>query len=367
MLQGLNEELALPLLTQRPVVRQNPDAVESIAQRKVMVTGAGGSIGSELCLQIAASQPSALILVDHSELNLYEINATLENSNLPITRIAALADIRDKNSLRFLFDTTRPDLVFHAAALKHVPLLENDHNLVEAVRTNVRGTKNVLDLCVSFGANFVLISTDKAVNPSSGMGLTKRVAEIYTHWQAACHHEIGVGQVRFGNVLGSSGSVVPLFRRQIAHGGPVTITHPEMTRFLMTIKEAVGLTIGAADLLRDRDRFGCFVLDMGQPVKIIDMARQLIAQSGLRAEIDIPIRIIGPRPGEKLHEELNYDWEPLVPTSLPGVWRADTAYRPEKAIAGVERLLLAAETRDVRAVKDALVEIVPEYVGEVVF
>src|SRR5262245_42294025 len=202
-----------------------------------MVTGAGGSIGSELTLQIAASSPASLTLVDHSEIGLYEINCTLDNSKLSLKRMAALADIRDQPTMRSLFLETKPDIVFHAAALKHVPLLENDHNIVEAVRTNVLGTKIIADLCCSQRAHLVMISTDKAVNPSSCMGLTKRVAELYVHDRAVRYPELNLAQVRFGNVLGSSGSVVPLFRRQIDQGGPVTVTHPEMTRYLMTIKE----------------------------------------------------------------------------------------------------------------------------------
>lgn len=366
MLQGLNEDLALPLLAQRPVIKANSIKHASIRGRHVMVTGAGGSIGSELSMQIAACSPDTLTLVDHSELNLYEINATLQQSNLLLPIRAALADVRDKATMRSLFQDQPPDLVFHAAALKHVPLLENDHNLVEAVRTNVLGTKHVADLCCVYGSDFVLISTDKAVNPSSGMGLTKRVAEVYVHALSRRYPEVNLAQVRFGNVLGSSGSVVPLFRRQIAQGGPVTVTHPEMTRFMMTIKEAVGLTLSAADLQREDDGYSCYVLDMGEPVKIIDLAKQLIRQAGMRPGVDIKIDIVGVRPGEKLHEELSYEWEKLEATEADGVRRAKPGYRvtPGRAI---DQLLYAAEARDHAAVKKAIAEIVPEYVGPVAY
>jgi O-antigen biosynthesis protein WbqV len=213
----------------------------------------------------------------------------------------------------------------------------------------------------------IFVSTDKAVNPSSGMGLTKRVAEIYLQGKAQRHPETRMGQVRFGNVFGSSGSVVPLFRRQIAHGGPVTVTDTEMTRYIMTIKEAVGLTLCAANLNVQGGGYGIYVLDMGQPIKIIDIARQLIEQSGLRLGIDIEIKIIGLRPGEKLHEELSYAWEALKQTRVPRVMKANTTFDPRKTLNSMDLLLGAAERRDARAVKDALLLVVPEYVGEVTF
>ena len=367
MLSGINEELALPLLARRPVIREGARQWESVRGRRVMVTGAGGSIGSELCLQIASSCPAALTLVDHSEIGLYEINQTLDNSELSLERMAALADIRDLPTMRALFLETKPDIVFHAAALKHVPLLENDHNIVEAVRTNVLGTKHIADLCCSQGAHLVMISTDKAVNPSSCMGLTKRVAELYVHDRALRYPDLNLAQVRFGNVLGSSGSVVPLFRRQIAQGGPVTVTHPDMTRYLMTIKEAVGLTLAAADLSRDCDGPGLYVLDMGKPVKILELARQLIEQSGFRPDIDIAIDIIGVRPGEKLHEELNHDWEWPFETDVKGVRRLKALKPLPEALHQIESLLAEASGRNAEGVKAALIRIVPEYQGEVIF
>ena len=217
--------------------------------------------------------------------------------------------------MRHLFLKEKPDIVFHAAALKHVPLLE-EHNVVEAVRTNVLGTKITLDLCCAFGADFVMISTDKAVNPSSCMGLTKRVAEIYVHDRAMRFSGIRASLVRFGNVLGSSGSVVPLFQKQIEAGGPVTITHPKMTRFLMTIDEAVRLTLSASCL--PQQGFSLYVLDMGRPVRIFDLAVEMIKRAGRRPFTDIDIQFVGVRPGEKLYEELNYDWEVLARRKSPG-------------------------------------------------
>lgn len=330
-----------------------------------MVTGAGGSIGSELVLQIAASRPESLIMVEHSEFNLYEIEATLANSNLNLRRHALIADVRDQSTMRCIFQKYNPEMVFHAAALKHVPLLENDHNLIEAVRTNVVGTKIVADLCCIYGSDFILISTDKAVNPSSGMGLTKRVAEVYVHALSKRYADVRLGQVRFGNVLGSSGSVVPLFRRQIAQGGPVTITDPEMTRYLMTIKEAVGLTLSAADIQQGEDGYSCYVLDMGEPVKIIDLAKQLIRQSGLRPGKDIQLQIVGIRPGEKLHEELSYSWEKLEQTKVEGVRRARPEFDSSKLSPLIEQLLFAAKARDASVVRSSVSAIVPEFKGSV--
>ena len=365
MLAGINEDLALPLLTARPILTPSAKAHESIKRRRVMVTGAGGSIGSELVKQIIRSQPASLILVDHSEYNLYEINCTVANQAEPVPSVSYLMDVRAIDEMRYAFFKQKPEIVFHAAALKHVPMRENDFNLAAAVRTNVGGTRIVADLCAATGADMVLISTDKAVNPSSGMGLTKRVAEIYLYAKAGRHPDVRFSQVRFGNVLGSSGSVVPLFRRQIAQGGPVTITHPEMTRYMMTISEAVGLTLCASDL--PQKGYGLYVLDMGKPVKIIDLARQLIEMAGLRPHTDIPIDIVGMRPGEKLFEELSYDWEQVRPTSVPGVMLAHPVFDPKPVLGKVDELLMAANARDHEQVKSLLVEIVPEYVGEVTF
>lgn len=338
----------------------------SVQNKIVMITGAGGSIGSELVMQIAQSRPLSMIMVDNSEYNLYEINARLESDALlrELTRLPAIADVRDLKTMRHLFVTEKPDIVFHAAALKHVPLLENDHNLVEAVRTNVMGTKNIADLCASHGVGMVMISTDKAVYPSSVMGLTKRVAEIYVHMIAIRNPDSRILQVRFGNVMASSGSVIPKFNKQIDIGGPVTVTHVEMTRYMMTISDAAALVLSSADAHRVySDGFGLYLLDMGKPVHILSLAIQLIEQRGLRPYVDIPIEMIGVRPGEKLHEQLAYEWETLTDTDILGVKRASPVFPALQYQAGIERLIHEATARNAVGVKEALVDIVPEYSG----
>ena len=366
MLKGVNEDLALPLLANRPIIKPNSENAAHLNGKVVLVTGAGGSIGSELVLQIAAASPRKLVLVENSELALYEISLTLENSNLPFEIVSLLCDIRHTASLRSVFTTHPPDIVFHAAALKHVPLLESDHNLIEAVRTNVLGTKRVVDEAFDCGADVVMISTDKAVNPTSGMGLTKRCAEIYLQSLPPRVAGSRVAQVRFGNVLGSSGSVVPLFRRQIAQGGPVTITHPDMTRYLMTIKEAVQLTLAASQLMGGLEFYSSFVLDMGKPVRIMDLAYRLIEQTGLRPEIDIPVEVIGIRPGEKLFEELHYASEELVPSGLERIHRI-VQHKHVHVADTMAGLFEAAEHRNAGALKMFLKKLVPEYSGEPVF
>ena len=363
MLSGINEDLALPLLAQRPIIKPSDRPHPSVKGKRVMVTGAGGSIGSELVRQIARSQPERIVLVEHHEFALYEISMTLEVQDHRIDQYPYLINVRDHKGLEVAFRNHKPDVVFHAAALKHVPLLENDTNLIEAVKTNVFGTKVVADLCADSGAEMMLISTDKAVNPSSGMGLTKRCAEIYCHGLALQRRGPRIKQVRFGNVMGSSGSVIPLFRRQIAKGGPVTITHRDMTRFMMTISEAVELVLCAADA--PDDGYACYVLDMGEPVKIMDLARQMIILAGLRPGEDIAIEEVGVRPGEKLHEELSYKWERLHPTGTPRVNRALPVYDPVERLADLDTLMRAARLRAAQSVKSLLRLIVPEYKGEV--
>ena len=330
----------------------------SVWGRRVLVTGAGGSIGSELVKQITKLAPASLCLVDSCEFNLYQISCQIEREK-PVKRWSAcICDVRDETAMRHVFIREAPDIVFHAAALKHVPLLQ-EHNVVEAVLTNVLGTKIAMDLSASIGADFIAISTDKAVNPSSQMGLTKRVAEIYIHDRALRHPEARVSLVRFGNVLGSSGSVVPLFQKQIQSGGPVTVTHPEMTRYLMTIEDAVRLTLAAASL--PQTGYALYVLEMGKPVRIFDLAVDMIRLSGKRPFKDIDIAFIGVRPGEKLHEELNYPWECLSPTAIAGVRSAVPAFDPRPQLRSIEWLIAAAQARDCDWVKRALLQIVPNY------
>jgi O-antigen biosynthesis protein WbqV len=365
MLQGVNEDLALPLLLRRPQIDHVDIRLPSIEGKRVMVTGAGGSIGSELVMQVAAHAPAHITLVDQSELALYEVNCTLAEAGFE-SRFPALADVRHEWCMDRLFSDERPDIVFHAAALKHVPLLENDHNLIEAVRTNVRGSANVAALCAECSAQMVMVSTDKAVRPTSVMGLTKRAAELAVAMIATrAPRTLSLATVRFGNVLGSSGSVVPLFRRQIAQGGPVTVTHEGMTRYFMTIKEAVGLVLKASIARVALDRYDAYlyVLDMGRPVRIVELAYQLIELAGLRPNIDIKIEITGVRPGEKLHEELSYRHEHLRPTQFAGMTGTTIDFPPKATASIVDRLLVAADNRSIDEVKRLLVALVPDYRG----
>jgi len=346
----------LPLTNSAPLRARV--STEHVWGRRVLVTGAGGSIGSELVRQISRLAPAHLSMVDSCEYNLYQVGYGVEQARSVKSWSALICDVRDETAMRRIFLREQPEIVFHAAALKHVPLLE-EHNVIEAVLTNVLGTKTTLDLCAAGGVDFVAISTDKAVNPSSQMGLTKRVAEIYIHNCAARHSDNRISVVRFGNVLGSSGSVVPLFRRQIENGGPVTVTHPDMTRYLMTIEDAVRLTLAAASV--PQSKFSIYILDMGQPVRIFDLAVDMIKGAGLLPFVDVDISIVGVRPGEKLHEELHYPWEALVPTAVAGVRAAVPDFDPRPKLRKIEELLAAAQARDAGWVKRTLMEIVPEY------
>ncbi|NEV61293.1 polysaccharide biosynthesis protein [Thiorhodococcus minor] len=302
------------LLGREPVQLDWGEIRAGLAGRDILVTGAGGSIGSELVRQIAGTKPAQLILVDNCELNLYRIEMELieRHPGLPFTR--HLIDVCDAAAIEALFSARRPPIVFHAAAYKHVPLLQDQ--VRAAVRNNVLGTRLVAEAAAAHGCErFLLISTDKAVNPTNVMGATKRIAETI------CQGLDGRSQcrfitVRFGNVLGSAGSVVPLFRRQIAEGGPVTVTHPEIERFFMTIPEACQLIMQAAVI---GDGGEIFVLDMGEPIKIYYLAEQMIRLSGREPGRDIAIELIGLRPGEKLYEELFYVSEELAPTRHPKI------------------------------------------------
>jgi FlaA1/EpsC-like NDP-sugar epimerase len=297
--------IALGDLLSRPQATLDQGAIKDlVVGKRVLVTGAGGSIGSELARQISDLGPNELCLLDNCEFNLYSIEKELAERQPSLIKIHALCDIRDRANLNRWIAKQRPDVVFHAAALKHVPLVE--HHPLEGIRTNVLGTQNVADACVQFHVEkMVLISSDKAVNPHNVMGATKRVAEAY------CQAMDSLGMtrflaVRFGNVLGSAGSVVPLFQRQLAHGGPLTVTHPDVTRYFMTIPEAVALVLQTAAIgsLPLSNRGGVYVLDMGEPIRIVDLARQMIRLAGKRPDTDVKIEFVGLRPGEKLFEEL---------------------------------------------------------------
>ncbi len=322
--------------------------------RTVLVTGAGGSIGSELCRQIAHVKPRRLVLVDHGENNLFEIRRQLEEERHFGATAAVLADCKDATRMQELFEQERPSVVFHAAAYKHVPLMEE--NPVEAVRNNAIATRIVAAAAGQAGAErFVLVSTDKAVSPATVMGASKALAE----WaiEAAQHRFRGTryAAVRFGNVLGSSGSVVPIFRRQIAAGGPVTVTDPEMSRYFMTIPEAVQLIIRSGDLTTGGE---VFVLEMGDPVKIVDLACNMIRLSGKEPDVDIAIEIVGRRPGEKIHEELFEPGERPQPTPAEKIVAA-VRPRPdpewvESAFARIEALIYSG---DVSALVSAVAEL----------
>ena len=327
--------------------------------KRVMVTGAGGSIGSEMCRQIANYGPAQLILVEQAETPLFDIENELRASHGDIPLAPVICDIYDRNRVMATWQRYLPEVVFHAAAHKHVPMMER--NPCEAVKNNILGTRNVADACCLFGAGeFVTISTDKAVNPSSIMGASKRVAEIYTqalNGSQRCPTKFKA--VRFGNVLGSNGSVVPTFRRQIAVGGPVTVTHPDMTRYFMTTPEAAQLVLQAA---ATGDGGQIYLLNMGEPMKIVDLARNMITLSGFRPEEDIDIVFTGVRPGEKLFEELRTDGEDIEPTVHPkvNIWKSRPIEwnRIEKAFAQFE---LPQNSPDREKIIGAIQMLVPEY------
>jgi FlaA1/EpsC-like NDP-sugar epimerase len=333
----------------REPVEVDFEAVASYLRgQTVLVTGAGGSIGGELCRQIARVGPARLILVEAAEGALFEIERELVGERDFPAAVPVLGDAKDRDKLRFVFERYRPTVVFHAAAYKHVPLLEA--NPLESVRNNVLTTKTVAEVSVEFGADrFVLISTDKAANPKNLMGQSKALCEwIVESYGARNDVATRFCAVRFGNVLGSSGSVIPIFRRQIQKGGPVTVTHPEMTRYFMTIPEAVSLVVQAGAI---GGRGAVFVLDMGEPVKIVELARNMIRLSGKEPDRDIPIEFIGVRPGEKLHEELWSDDELVNETGVPKILRAtrvpiEEAWLDEE-LGELERLVEAGDTLEV--------------------
>lgn len=340
-----------------------------IAGKRVLITGAGGTIGSELTRQVAALQPSHIAVLDNSEFNLYQIDLELKESFPDLPRRQILADVRDPKQIANVFANERPEIVFHAAALKHVPIVED--NPAEGMLTNVGGTRHVIDACLAHKINtMVMISTDKAVNPSNMMGASKRIAELYCQAQDVAQNHTQFVTVRFGNVLGSTGSVVPLFQKQLARGGPLTVTHKEMTRYFMTTAEAVELVLQSATLhlhdARDHGTDGrIFVLDMGKPVKISALAERIIQLAGLRPYEDIDIIFTGMRAGEKLHESLFHELEKLVPTESDGIFlAAPRIIDVDQLIPALERLLDAAEERDLTKLFRVMRTLVPEYEGD---
>jgi FlaA1/EpsC-like NDP-sugar epimerase len=332
------------LLGRTPVAEELDSIRPALAGRRVLVTGAGGSIGSEICRQISGLKPDLLVLLDHDETHLHDTASTI-----PEPCEQALVDIRDRTAVFEVFNRYRPEIVLHAAAHKHVPVLEAYP--VEAVNTNVFGTLNVVEACVEVGAErFVQISTDKAVQPTSVMGASKSLAEQVV--LAKTPKDAAYCAVRFGNVLGSRGSVIPTFARQIANGGPVTVTDPRMTRFFMSVAEAVQLVLQSAMLSRGGE---IFMLDMGQPVRIMDLAQRMIRLSGYQVGVDIPIKITGRRPGEKLDEELCEPDEQVLSTSHPYINRLAPVPLPHEELSmRLTRLHDAAVRRNGDAVRALL-------------
>ncbi len=353
-------EVEINDLLGREEVKLDLEGIQRFLRGKtVLVTGAGGSIGSEMCRQVCEFEPTRLLLVEQAENPLFFIERELRKEHPGVPLETLVCDITDRVRVDQIFDRFRPEVVIHAAAHKHVPLMEI--NPGEAVKNNVIGTMNVADAADRTGAeNFVMISTDKAVNPTSIMGSTKRIAEMYIQDLNKTSQTHFV-TVRFGNVLGSNGSVVPIFKRQIAEGGPVTVTHPEMRRYFMTIPEASRLVLQAAAIGEGGE---IFVLDMGEPVKIVDLARELITLSGFRPGEDIEIVFTGLRPGEKLFEELSIAGEDMIPTVHPkiAVWKNIPKDR-QFLRANIQRLIEAAYTQDYQKIVEVIKVLIPEYIG----
>jgi FlaA1/EpsC-like NDP-sugar epimerase len=350
------------LLGRDPVKLDTELISEFLHDKVILITGAGGSIGSEMCRQVGHYKPRLLVMVEQAENALFFIQHEFRATFPDIPVRGHICDITDRRRVELLFEDYRPNVVIHAAAHKHVPLMEEDPG--EAIKNNVVGTRTVAETADKYHVkNFVFISTDKAVNPTSIMGSSKRLAEMSIQCLNK-RSETDYVMVRFGNVLGSNGSVIPIFRQQIAAGGPVTVTHPEMRRYFMTIPEASQLVLQAAAMGRGGE---IFVLDMGEPVKIVDLAREMITLSGFRIGEDIEIKFTGMRPGEKLFEELAMTGENMQPTRHPkiGIWKNEP---PDAAILNVtvEKLVALADQPDNYDKIVAIIkEVVPEYVGDV--
>jgi FlaA1/EpsC-like NDP-sugar epimerase len=349
------------LLGRAPVDLRSPGVAALVNNKVVLITGAGGSIGSELCRQICGYNPQRVLLVEQAEGSLFNIESELNELGFQNRIVPLVADILDLPRMRGILELYSPEIIFHAAAHKHVFMMERQPG--EALKNNVTGTRQFAELAADHKVEvFVLISTDKAINPTSAMGASKRLAELHLQAiQARPNNQTRFIAVRFGNVLGSSGSVIPIFKRQIAEGGPVTVTHPDVTRYFMTIPEAVGLVLQTAEMGKGGE---IFVLDMGKPVKIIDLARQLIELSGLKPEVDIEIKIIGLRAGEKLYEELQHTTENLSSTTHPRIMLLainGSAKDPDwsrRCIVEVEQRVADLNSNQL---KQAIQRLVPEY------
>ena len=349
------------LLARESVEMEAPASSGWIAGRKVLVTGAGGTIGAELARQVWACHPKSLVLIERSEPALFEIEQELKEDGAGSEVLAIVADVGDEKRLETIFQQQKPDLVLHAAAHKHVPLMEQQ--VGEALTNNSLKTAALARAAARHGTKeFVMISTDKAINPTNVMGASKRLAELGLQLLQKQNPGMKITSVRFGNVLGSSGSVIPTFRRQIAAGGPVTVTHPEVTRYFMSVAEAVGLVLSAGRLGKGGE---IFVLDMGEPVKIEAMARQLIELSGFEPGREIEIRYTGLRPGEKLYEELSHSEEVTEKTEHPKIWRLKPQNGPEIGAEQLEQSIHAiieeAAKGNTAGAKQKIKDLVPEY------
>jgi len=347
------------LLGRAPVNLDSDEIGRLLKDRVVLVTGAGGSIGSELCRQVLSHGPRMLAMIDQTEIALFEIEQELMKTDQGSRLVPLIADVADEAAVRAAMARVRPEIIFHAAAHKHVPLMERQPG--EAIKNNTLASAGLMAIASEFGVSrFVFISTDKAINPTSVMGCSKRLSEkALQARQVVEGNRTTFMAVRFGNVLGSSGSVIPTFKRQIAQGGPVTVTHPDMTRYFMTIPEAVGLVLQTATQGRGGE---IFVLDMSQPVKIVDLARNMIELSGYRPDGDIEIRFTGLRPGEKLFEELRHTDETHEATEHARIFKLRASREdPHDVDLWLRELRIVAALEDPREIKVALKRLVPEY------
>jgi len=367
-LQQIKDLKIEDLLQRKPIQIDNTRISEDLQGKRVLITGAAGSIGSEIVNQVLTYKPAMVILCDQAESPLHEMQLEVEEKFPGVPTKIFIADIRNYQRMHKLFSDCRPEVVFHAAAYKHVPMMEE--NPSEAVRANVLGTKNVADLSVAFGTRkFVMVSTDKAVNPSNIMGTTKRIAEIYIQSlkNSPANNRNGSPSTRFvttrfGNVLGSNGSVIPRFRAQIQKGGPITVTHPDITRYFMTIPEAVQLVLEAGTMGVGGE---IFIFDMGEPVRITDLALKMVKLAGLQPDKDIKIVYTGLRPGEKLYEELLNQGEHTMPTHHPKIKIAQVITYPYKEVSSdITELLTLNEQHDDVALVNKMKEIVPEFISK---
>jgi len=348
------------LLGRAQIELNEKDIVQELKNKTILVTGAAGSIGSGLVLQLSKFAQGKLILLDQAESGLYELQGDLNRLNVKVDYDVVIGSIRNYERLVKVFEIFKPDIIFHAAAYKHVPLMEE--NPTEAIRTNVNGTKNLVDLAMKYNVEkFVLISTDKAVNPTNVMGASKRLAEIYAQ-TANGRSKTKFITTRFGNVLGSNGSVIPVFRKQIEQGGPVTVTHPEVTRFFMTIPEACRLVLEAGTMGQGGE---IFIFDMGESVKIVELAKQMIKLSGLELGRDIQLVYTGLRPGEKLYEELLANKENTMPTHHPRILIGKVrSYDWEEVQLKIKELVNLYDFQDNRRAVKVMKELIPEFISQ---